>query len=103
MDKISSCVLTAPPSLGSLALSVYISATFHPSAARIVNNNVYALSRRSCQEVFTHCQKGEARAEVKQVRAIAAVAVDSWDQVAIRREQLSDADLGQILKEIEAQ
>jgi hypothetical protein len=51
----------------------------------------------------THCQKGEARSEVKQMRAIAAVAIDGWGQVAIRREQPSDPNLGQSLEEIGAQ
>jgi hypothetical protein len=35
------------------------------------------------------------------VRAIAAVAADGWDPVALRREQLDDPDVGPILQEVE--
>jgi hypothetical protein len=38
------------------------------------NNNSDALSRRPCREEYKHCQKVEARPDVKQVRAIAAIA-----------------------------
>jgi hypothetical protein len=65
------------------------------------HNNADALSRRPCQEGCSHCQKLEAWAEVKQVRAIAAVAADGWDPVALRREQLEDPDVGPILQEVE--
>jgi hypothetical protein len=65
------------------------------------HNSADALSRRPCQEGCTHCQKVEAKAEEKQVRAIAAVAADGWDPVALRREQLDDTDVGLILQEAE--
>jgi hypothetical protein len=48
-----------------------------------------------------HCHKVEARADVKQVRAIAAVAAAGWDPMAQRTEQLNDPDIGSILQEVE--
>jgi hypothetical protein len=44
------------------------------------HNNTDALSRRPCQEECTLCHKDEMRANVKQVRAIAALEI--WDPVA---------------------
>jgi hypothetical protein len=41
------------------------------------------------------------RADVKQVRAIAAIAAAGWDPVALRTEQLNDLDIGPILQEVE--
>jgi hypothetical protein len=38
------------------------------------HNNADALSRRPCLEECTHCHKVEARADIKLVRAVAAVA-----------------------------
>jgi hypothetical protein len=54
--------------------------------------------RRPCQEECTHCYKVEARADVKQVRADAAVAAVSWDPAALRSEQLNDHDIGPIMQ-----
>jgi hypothetical protein len=45
--------------------------------------------------------KVEAWAEVKLVRAIATMAIDGWDPVPLRREQLDDPDVGPILQEVE--
>jgi hypothetical protein len=45
------------------------------------HNNADALSRRPCQEECMHCQKAEMRADVKQVRAIAALPAAGWDPV----------------------
>jgi hypothetical protein len=45
--------------------------------------------------------KVEAWAEVKLVRTIAAVAIDGWDPVPLRRDQLDDPDVGPILQEVE--
>jgi transposase InsO family protein len=45
--------------------------------------------------------KVEARAEVKLVRAIAAVAINGWDPMPLRREQLADPNVGPILQEVE--
>jgi hypothetical protein len=44
--------------------------------------------KRPCREECTHCHKVEARANVKQIRAIAAVATAGWD-------------IGPILEEVE--
>jgi hypothetical protein len=41
-------------------------------------------------QVVIHCHKVEARADVKQVRAIVAVATASWDPAALRTEHLTD-------------
>jgi hypothetical protein len=65
------------------------------------HNNADAHSRWPCQEGCSHCQKVEAKAEAKQVRAIAAVAADGWDPIALRREQLDDTDIGPILQDVE--
>jgi hypothetical protein len=66
------------------------------------HNNTDALSRRPCQEECTHCHKVEARADVKQIRAITVVAGGVWDPVALRTEQINDPDIGPILQEVEA-
>jgi hypothetical protein len=50
------------------------------------HNNADALSRRPCQEKCTHCHKVAARADVKQIRAIANVAAVGWDLAALRTE-----------------
>jgi hypothetical protein len=66
------------------------------------HKNANALSRRPCrEECTTPCKKVQALADVKKVRAIAAVAADGWDP-AVLREQLSDRDVGPILQEIDA-
>jgi hypothetical protein len=65
------------------------------------HNNADALSRRPCQEECTHCHKVEARADIKEIRAIAVVARAGCDPVALRTEQLNDPDIGPILQEIE--
>jgi hypothetical protein len=43
-------------------------------------------------EECTYCLKVEARADVKQVRAIAAGGAAGWDPAALRREQLNDQE-----------
>jgi hypothetical protein len=48
------------------------------------HNNADALSRRPCQEECTHCHIVEARADIKQVRAIAAVEAPGWDPATLR-------------------
>jgi hypothetical protein len=48
-----------------------------------------------------HCQKVEARADVRQERAIADVAAAGWDTTAPRTEQLNDEDIGPILLIVE--
>jgi hypothetical protein len=50
------------------------------------HNNADALSRRSCEEECTHCHKVETRADVKQVRAIAALHAAGWGPVALKKE-----------------
>jgi hypothetical protein len=64
-------------------------------------HNADTLSRRPCQEKCAHCHKVEARADVKQVQAIAALPAVSWDPVTLRTEQLNDPDIGPILQEVE--
>jgi hypothetical protein len=54
------------------------------------HNNADALSRRPCQDECTHCHNVEARADIKQVQAIEAVATTSWDPAPLRTEQLND-------------
>jgi hypothetical protein len=54
------------------------------------HKNADGLSRRPCQEECTHCHKVEVRADVEQVRAIAAVVAAGWDPVALRTEQLNN-------------
>jgi hypothetical protein len=61
-------------------------------------NNADGLSRRPCQEECTHCHKVEARADVKQVRVIVAVAADVWDPVTLRTEQLNNPDIEPLLQ-----
>jgi hypothetical protein len=65
------------------------------------HNNVGVLSLRPCQEECTHCHKVEARADVKQIQAIAAVAADGWDPAALRTEELNDQNIGPIPEEVE--
>jgi hypothetical protein len=48
------------------------------------HNNTDALSRRPCQENCMYCHKVETRADVKQVRPIAALPAVGWDPVAKR-------------------
>jgi hypothetical protein len=65
------------------------------------HNNADAHSRQPCQEECTQCHKVEAWAEIKQVRAIAAVATAGWDPATLRTEQLNDPDIGNIIQEVE--
>jgi hypothetical protein len=65
------------------------------------HNNADALSRLPCQAEYTHCYNVEARADIKQVQTIAAVAAAGWDPAALRTEQLNDLDTGPILEEAE--
>jgi hypothetical protein len=62
------------------------------------HNNADALSRRPCQE---ECHKVEARADIKQVRAIVPVAAPCRGPATLRTEQLNDPDIGPILQEVE--
>jgi hypothetical protein len=64
------------------------------------HNNADALSRRPCQEECTHYLIVEARADIKHIRAIAAVAAPGWDPATLRTEQLNDPDIGPILQEV---
>jgi hypothetical protein len=66
-----------------------------------MHDSADALSRRPCQEECNRCQKVEAREDIKQVRAIAAVAAVGWDPAALSTEQLNDPDIGCILQEVE--
>jgi hypothetical protein len=65
------------------------------------HNNADALSRRPCQEDCTYCHKVEAQTDVKQIRAIAAIATGGWDSATLRTEQLNDPDIGPILQDVE--
>jgi hypothetical protein len=65
------------------------------------HNNVDAISRRPCQEECTHCHEFGARADIKQVQAIAAVAAPGWDPATLRTDQLHHPDMGPILQEME--
>jgi hypothetical protein len=49
----------------------------------------------------THCHKVKARADVKKVRAIVAIAAGGWDIAALRRELLNDQGIGPILEKID--
>jgi hypothetical protein len=64
-------------------------------------NNADALSRRSCPEC-SHSQQVEERADSLGVCIITAATADGWDRTALRREQLADEELGQLLQEVEA-
>jgi hypothetical protein len=55
-----------------------------------------------CQEECSHCLKVEQRADGLKIRVLAAAAANGWDCAALRREQLADDDLGQLLQEVEA-
>jgi hypothetical protein len=57
------------------------------------HNNADALSRRRCQEECTHYHKLDARADIKQVRAIVTA------EAAGRHPELNDQDMGPILNE----
>jgi hypothetical protein len=57
------------------------------------HNSADALSQRACQEECIHCHKVEMRAHIRQVHAIAAVAVTDWDLGALKTE-LNDQDIG---------
>jgi hypothetical protein len=58
------------------------------------HNNADCLSRQPCHEECTHCQEVEARADVKQVRAITTIATAGWDTVALKTEQLKGLNIG---------
>ena len=64
--------------------------------------NADALSRRPCPVDCTHCQKIERQGGAVEVRAVRATAAKGWDHAALRREQLKDDVIGQILREVEA-
>jgi ribosome biogenesis SPOUT family RNA methylase Rps3 len=51
---------------------------------------------------YTDYHRVEVRAEVKQVRAIAAAAAARWDPAALGTEQPNDQDIGPILEDVEA-
>jgi hypothetical protein len=66
-----------------------------------MHNNADALSRGPCQEKCTHCHKVEARADIKQIQAIAAIAAVGWDWMTLRTEQLNELDIGPIPQDLE--
>jgi hypothetical protein len=55
-------------------------------------------TRRPCPEECAHCQKDERQAGSLKVNA--ADAADGWDCVALRKEQLTDHNVGRILQEV---
>jgi hypothetical protein len=69
--------------------------------SRQKHNNANDLSWWPYQEESTHCHKVEAQADVKQVGAVAAAAVASWDPATPKPDQLNDQDIGPILEEVE--
>ena len=68
----------------------------------VKHTNADALSRRPCTEECTHCRKVEHRAEIPKVRVVATTPSEGWDNRALRKEQLEDEDVGQLLREVEA-
>jgi hypothetical protein len=60
-------------------LQEYTFTSEHPQGRK--HKNTYALSRRPCREDFTHCHNIEARADIKQIRSISAVAAAGRDPV----------------------
>jgi hypothetical protein len=56
-----------------------------------------------CPEECSHCLKVEQRADGLKIRVVIAAAANGWDSAALRREQLADDVLGQLLQEIEAE
>jgi hypothetical protein len=54
-----------------------------------------------CHDECTHCHRVEARTDIEQVWAIAAVAAAGWEPVTLRTEQLNDPDVVHILQEVE--
>jgi hypothetical protein len=65
------------------------------------HNNADALSERPCQVLRTHCHKVETRANVKQVRANAALPTAGSDSGPLRTEQLNHPDIWPFLQEVE--
>jgi hypothetical protein len=62
-----------------------------------------ANTRKDLHEELGHMFQVEARADVKQERAFAAVALAGWDPSALRREQLNDKNTGPILEEVKTE
>jgi hypothetical protein len=62
-----------------------------------------ANTRKDLHEELGHVFQVEALADVKQVRAIAAVSPAAWDPSALRTEQLNNEDIGPILEEVETE
>ena len=65
------------------------------------HSNADALSRRPCPDECSHCTKVEEKERVATVRVVSAVPAIGWDSADLRREQLADADLGPLLREVE--
>jgi hypothetical protein len=53
------------------------------------------------QEDSTHSHKVEVQADIKQVRAVAAVAAAIWNPATLRTDQLNNHDIGPVLEEVE--
>jgi hypothetical protein len=61
-----------------------------------------AFSRRPCEEEYSHFHNIEQRADRLKGRVVTAAAADGWDRKVLRREQLDDDELRQVLKVAEA-
>ncbi|KAJ4451749.1 hypothetical protein ANN_03220, partial [Periplaneta americana] len=59
-------------------------------------------SRRPCPDGCKHCLKVEEQDGAHAVGAIAAQPSPGWDNAAIRREQLEDPNIGQLLRDVES-
>jgi hypothetical protein len=66
------------------------------------HTNADTLSRKPCQEESCHCLNVEQRADGLKIRVVATATANDWDRAALRREQLADDDLGQLLQELDA-
>jgi hypothetical protein len=66
------------------------------------HTNADALSRRPCQEEFPHCREVAQRADLLKIKVVTAATAEVRDRIALRREQLADDDVGQLLQEVEA-
>jgi hypothetical protein len=54
---------------------------------------------KDCARKNVSTENIEALADIKKVWAIAATAQDSWDPATLRRDQLSEQDIGPILQQ----
>jgi hypothetical protein len=80
--------------------STYKSTTILLSTVKAKNTTVL-MPFRDNHAKCTHCHKVEARPDVKQVQAIAAVVAAGLDAATLRTEQLNNQDIGPFLVEIE--